>query len=339
MIPVLGRKGLRDLLRTMLVMRRTEEALIGLTKDHSVGHFHVYIGQEATGAPALAHLEPGDHSFTTHRNHGHLIGRGGEPGRILAEILGRATGYNHGKGGTLHVASFALGFPSTSASVGGCLPLAVGAAYAFKELRNRRVSMCLFGDGAVEEGAFAESVNIAALRSLPAIFLCENNSLEALGQQAGEYPSSTLAAKELTDLAKPFGVPAVLVDGTDAGAVHGAVADAVARARADGGPTFIEARTVRWPGSRPLWPALLTGETDVTYAWDPSRIPPEHAEWHRSQDGLLRFIREAVAAGAIDRSEVLGLDADVRSEIEAAVRFALESPYPSADAALTDVFA
>lgn len=339
MMPPVGADAQRALLRTMLLMRRTEEALIALTKEHAVGHFHVYIGQEATGAPALALLEPGDHTYTTHRNHGHLIGRGGDPARVLAEILGRSTGYNHGRGGTLHIASLALGFPATSASVGGCLPIAVGSAFAFKELKRPNVSMALFGDGALEEGAFAESINIAAIRQLPVIFLCENNSLEALGQKAGEYPSSTLAARELTDLAKPYRVPAVAVDGTDVGAVHAAVAEAIARARSGGGPTFIEARTVRWPGSRPLWPTLVTGETDIARAWDASRISGEYAEWYRTQDGLLRFIRESLAARTIDEPAVLALDADIHAQVASAVRFALDSPYPAADDVERGVFA
>ena len=159
--------------------------------------------------PALALLRDGDVAYTTHRNHGHLIARGVDPAAMMAEILGKATGTNRGKGGTLHLASAAHGFPTTSSSVGGPLPIAVGSAFAFAELGLPRVSVCLFGDGALEEGAWHESVNIAAMRRVPVIFLCENNSLEALGQKANEYPSSTLAATRLTDLVDPFGVPAV----------------------------------------------------------------------------------------------------------------------------------
>lgn len=326
-------------LGVMLRIRRFEEALIELARDHDVGHFHVYIGQEATGVPALACLEDGDVSYTTHRNHGHLIARGVDPGGMLAEILGKATGLARGKGGTLHLASPDHGFPTTSSSVGGSLPIAVGSAFAFQELRTDRVSVALFGDGALEEGAWHEAANIAALRTAPVIFLCENNSLEALGQRANEYPSSTLAAAKLTDLVRPFRIPVEVVDGTDTGAVDLAMRRAVQRARTGGGPTFIEARTVRWPGNRPLWPELLTGVTDVAMAWDPPRLAVAHRAWHEAQDGLLRYIRELLAASQLSEATVLALDSDAREEMRRAVEFALQSPYPDPEEALDHVYA
>jgi acetoin:2,6-dichlorophenolindophenol oxidoreductase subunit alpha len=339
MLPPLATPDLLALYRLMLRIRRFEEALIELAATFDVGHFHVYIGQEATGVPALAQLEPGDVSFTTHRNHGHLLARGVEPARMFAEILGRETGTNGGKGGTLHIASAAHGFPTTSAATGGCLPLATGAAFGFQRRRVDRVSVCLFGDGALEEGAYWEAVNIAALEKLPLILLCENNSLEAVGQRANEYPSSTLAARRLTDLAEPFGIPTVVVDGLDTGAVHEATAEAIARARTGGGPTFLEAQTVRWPGSMPLWPELRTGRTDLRLAWDESLVPEEHRKWYLAEDGVLGFTRDLLADGRLEREEALTLDREVTAEIEAAVRFALESPYPRPETALEGVFA
>ena len=339
MLPRLPRSELVARFRTMLRIRRFEEALIRLAGEHDIGHYHVYIGQEATGVAALALLEPGDVAYTTHRNHGHLIARGVRPASLLAEILGRATGTNRGKGGTLHLASAEHGFPSTSASVGGPLPIAVGSAFAFKELGRDRVSVCLFGDGALEEGAWHEAINIAAYRTLPAIFLCENNSLEALGSKANEYSSSTLAVRRLTDLVRPFGVPSVAVDGADVAGVHREMRSALRRARRGDGPTFIEAWTVRWPGSRPIWPALVTGRTELVYAWDPASLPSAHREWFADQDGLLRYLRELVGRRILDREGVTTLDADVQREMEDAVSFALESPFPRPEAALEDVFA
>lgn len=339
MLPDLPADELRAQLRTMLRIRRFEEALIRLSEDHAIGHFHVYIGQEPTGVPALALMEDGDVAYTTHRNHGHLIARGVDPAAMMAEILGKATGTNKGKGGTLHLASAAHGFPTTSSSVGGPMPISVGSAFAFQALGLDRVSISIFGDGALEEGAWHESVNIAAMRGVPVIFLCENNSLEALGQKANEYPSSTLAATELTDLVHPFGVPAVAIDGTDTAAVHDAMREAVARARRGDGPSFIEARTVRWPGNRPLWPQLLTGPTDLAYAWDAGSIVGEHATWWREQDGLVAFVRQLLAAGHVDRETCLKIDAESVEEMDAAVRFALESPYPEPEEALDDVYA
>ncbi|MGQ0569451.1 MAG: thiamine pyrophosphate-dependent dehydrogenase E1 component subunit alpha, partial [Armatimonadota bacterium] len=310
----------------LLFFRRFYSALTLVATHTPRALFPVYIAQHTTGVPALALLEPGDLAFSTHRNHGHLLARGADPGCMLAEILGKATGYNKGKGGTLHISSAAHGFPATSASTGGNVPVAVGAAFAFKERGVDRVSVCLFGDGALEEGAYHEAINIAALRALPVIFLCENNSLEALGQKANEYPSSTLAAVRLTDLAKPFRVPAVDIDGADMRAVHRTMKRAVARARAGEGPTFIEARTVRWPGSRPLWPELATGRTDLAMAWDESRIPDQHREWHRSQDGLLQSTRALLRAGHLTRDRALQIDQEVGEQIDQAGRFALDSP-------------
>ncbi len=327
-------------LRRMLLIRRFEEHLILLTKaGHGFGHFHLYIGQETTGVPAVDLLAPDDFIATTHRNHGHLLARGADPGRLLAEIMGKATGYCKGKSGTLHATVRTLGFLSTSAIVGGALPLATGAAFAAKQRGTKQVSLCCFGDGAMEEGAFFEALNIAALWRLPVIFLCENNSFEALGQAAGEYPTSIISAAELSEIPKPFRVPSLAVDGTDVAAVYRAMGEAVARARGGGGPSFIEARTVRWPGSRPLWPDLLTGETDLTFAWDEAQIPQPYREWHRRQDGLLRFLRELLAARVTDPDEVLVLDAEAKAAIEGAVQFALESPEPAPAAALEDVFA
>jgi len=340
MIPDLSREKILALYKTMLTIRRFEEALIKLTKSGvSVGHFHVYIGQECTGAPALSLHEPGDTIVTTHRNHGHLLARGADPGRLMAEILGRATGYNKGKGGTLHVTVRELGFLSSSGIIGGSLSLATGGAFAAKQKRTTGVSFCFFGDGAVEEGVFYECINIAALWSLPVIYLCENNSQEAFAASAGEYPGSTIAAPLLTGLAEAFKIPATAVDGSDAGGVYKAVKEAVVRARGGRGPSFIEAKTVRSPVTRFLWPDLVAGEMNLTWVWDPKSIPQEYGEWHKSQDGLLRFTRELIETGLVTQDVVLGMDRDVRVEMDKAVHYAVASPYPDPERAMDDVFA
>jgi pyruvate dehydrogenase E1 component alpha subunit len=187
-------------------------------------------------------------------------------------------------------------------------------------------------------GAWHEAINIAAVWSLPVIFVCENNSLEALGQKANEYPSSTLAAQRLTDLVRPFKVPTAAIDGADMGAVHREMRRAIQRARSGGGPTFIETWTVRWAGSRPIWPQLVTGETDLSFAWDASAIPTDHADWFGRQDGLLRFARDLLAAKRVTRAELLEIDRQARAEMVAAVQFGLDSPYPAPEEALEDVF-
>ncbi len=339
MLPVLEAGSLAALARTMLAMRRFEERLILTTQSGVfVGHFHVYIGQECTGAPALALLRDEDTIFTTHRNHGHLIARGADPARIFAEIMGKNTGYNHGKGGTLHVTARKHGFLATSALVGGAVPLAAGAALAAREQGRGAVNLCLFGDGVLEEGVFFETVNLAALWKLPLILLCENNSAGALGQAAGEYPGSTIAVKELVDAVRPFGLPVASVDGSDVGAVHDAVRKAIVHARSGGGASFIEAKTLRWPGSRPLWPELSTGETMLEHAWNPEAIGGPHADWIRS-DGLLRFLGELIDSKEMDVHQVQEMDAEVREAMSDAVRRAIDAPYPDPATALQGVFA
>ena len=161
MLPNVASQEIFQQLKSALLIRRFEEQLIKLAGDRDIGHFHVYIGQEMTGVPALRLLEKGDLSFTTHRNHGHLLARGVPAKQMYAEILGKETGMMGGRGGTLHLCSMQHGFPTTSSAVGGATPLATGAAFAFKRLGQDRVSVCLFGDGALEEGSWHEILSIS----------------------------------------------------------------------------------------------------------------------------------------------------------------------------------
>jgi TPP-dependent pyruvate/acetoin dehydrogenase alpha subunit len=328
-----------ELLRRMLLIRRWEERLIAHAQDEPFGHYHVYVGQEAIGVPVIAALRRDDLIFTTHRNHGHLLARGADPGRLLAEVLGRATGLCGGRGGTLHASAPELGIPHTSAVVGGTVPIAAGAALAQQRAGQGAVTVSFFGDGALEEGAVFEALNLAALWRLPVVFVCENNSAGALGPAAGGYPGSVIAAGELGDVARAVGVPATAVDGADAAAVHAAAVAALARARSGEGPGFIDAIVERWPGSKPLWPALPAGETELRYAWEPHEAPVELRDWYGEHDGVLRFARELVASGACGRPALEALDAEVREEVEAAVRFARASPFPDPSEALHGVYA
>ena len=340
MLPNLGKTDLVEVLRKMLLVRRWEERLIRLAEEGpSFGHYHVYVGQETIGIPALAALRPTDLIFPTHRNHGYLLGRGADPGRLLAEILGKETGLNKGKAGTLHASAPELGIPHTSAIVGGIVPIAAGAALAAQVKGSDQVSVALFGDGATEEGVTFEALNIASLWKVPVIFLCENNTEEALGAAAGGYPKSVTAANDLGNIARSVGVPAVVVDGTDSGAVFTAMKVAAERARASGGPTFVEARVVRWPGSNPLWPELIAGETELRYAWEPEAAPELLIRWYRNQDGLLRYLREMLSASLLEKDEAKEIDSEIIQHVEAAVRFARESAYPPPESAYLDVFA
>ncbi len=340
MLPDLAPAELISLFRRMLLVRRWEERLIQLAAEGpSFGHYHVYIGQETIGVPALWALRSTDVVFPTHRNHGYLLGRGADPGRLLAEVLGKATGLNGGKGGTLHASAPELGIPHTSAIVGGVIPIAAGAALAARIKGRDQVSVAVFGDGAMEEGAAFETFNTAALWRVPVIFLCENNTRDALGAAAGGYPASIIAAADLCDIARSVGLPTAAVDGTDAGAVFAAMRQGAVRARGGDGPTFVEAVVSRWPGSSPLWPELPAGRTELRYAWAPQEAPERLALWYAERDGLLRYVRELLDASLATREELARIDSEVRAAVEQAVRFATDSAYPPADAAYDNVFA
>jgi len=338
MLPKMPREKLIELFRRMLLIRHFEETLIGLyNKGHFKGHYHVYIGQEATGVAALSCVGERDCLFTTHRNHGHLLARGADPRRVLAEILGRKDGYNRGKGGSFHTAAAELGFLHTSAVVAGIIPLATGAAYASKALKDGRIAVCLFGDGALEEGAVVEAFNLASLWKLPVLYLCENNGKYGPGRAAGAAPSPTMAAYPLTDLPKAYKIPAEQVDGANMGAVHQVVSEAVKKIRLGEGPQFIEAQTVRWPGSETNWP-VVPAATDINLAWDVSSVPESVRDWYRHSDPVLIFARELVEEGAT-REEVIEIHKKTLEAMDRAVKFALESPYPEPEEALKHVFA
>lgn len=334
----LGTTTSLSIFQRMLTMRHFEEAVISLYQQKKfASHYHVYIGQEATGAAVLEALNDSDLICTTHRNHGHIVGRGCSPNRAMAEILGRAEGLNGGRSGTLHMSDRSKGFLSTSAIVGGCAGLATGAAFGIKTKRENNVAVGFFGDGALEEGLVIESFNIAALWKLPVVYVCENNSAGAIGPQEGGYPTAITATDSFTRLPTAYGIECVKVDGTDISAVHAAAKAGIERCRSGSGPVFIEAMTRRWPGSSPLWPEPAT-TTDLAAAWDPSRITGLHADWLRHHDPLLRAARELIAAGHASQEDILERDEHARARITTAVLFATESPLPSPGTVSEHVF-
>ena len=339
MLPKVSRETLLDLCRRMFVIRHFEESLVPLhDKGIFSGHYHLYIGQEATGVPALSCLRADDYLFSTHRNHGHLLARGAEPKKLCAEILGRSDGYNKGKGGSFHSVAPSLGFLHTSAVVAGIIPLATGTAYASKALKNGRITVCLFGDGALEEGGAPEALNLASLWKLPVLFLCENNGKYGAGRATGAAKSSTMAAYPLTDLPSAYKIPAKQIDGIDSGVVHATISEAVEKVRSGEGPQFIEAQTVRWPGSETNWPSVVQ-PTDSSLAWDVSAVAEKVREWYRSSDPLLIFIRGLVEAKHATRDEIVAMEKKVKTEIADAVEFAVASPYPKLEEAARGTFA
>ncbi|VCU69357.1 Acetoin:2,6-dichlorophenolindophenol oxidoreductase subunit alpha [Pigmentiphaga humi] len=324
----------------MLTMRRLEETVFDLAaRGIMVGHFHVYIGQESAGAAMLQAAGPGELLLSTHRNHGHLVGRGADPGRMLAEFLGRADGLNRGRGGTLHGTDRSLGFLQTSAVVGGIAPLATGAAYSLQRQRRQDAVIAFFGDGALEEGCVFESFNIAALWKLPIVYVCENNSVGAIGREGGGYNSSVNATTQFTTIPKVYGIETrVHLDGNDIDGIYLDAVEALQRARNGEGPTFIEAVTTRWPGSQPLWPVLATGITRLEVAYGTEAPSGEHAGWIADHDPVLRIARELLAEG-VGIDTLKALDGTIRQKMDRAVDFALASPLPDPATATDYLFA
>jgi acetoin:2,6-dichlorophenolindophenol oxidoreductase subunit alpha len=327
-------------LESMLMIRRFEETIVRLFQEEAfMAHYHLYIGQEATGVGVMEALGPDDKLATHHRNHGHMIARGADPGKAVAEILGRKDGLNHGHAGTLHMSEPDLGFISTSAIVGGSISLATGAAFALKQQGGDAVAVGLFGDGALEEGVSYESLNFAALYSLPAVYVCENNSPGALGSAGGGFPTSVSAVKDLVNIPQTFDIPFETVDGRDLDAIYELTSRAVDHCRRREGPFFIHAVTDRYAGSQALWPDLPTGQTDVSMGWDESRMEGEHEGWFQGHDPVMIYARRLLGEGDITQEELAEIDKRVSGRLDEAREFALASSPPAAETALDNVFA
>ena len=275
------------------------------------GFIHLYIGEEAVAVGVCAHLRPDDWITSTHRGHGHAIAKGVPPRLVLAELYGRATGCNGGRGGSMHLFAPDVGLLGTNGIVAGGIPATVGAGLSAKVRGTGQVAVAFFGDGAVNHGSFHESVNLAGAQNAPVIFVCENN----LYATATPFKMATRNT-EVASRSAAYGVPGVSVDGNDVLAVFRAMAEAVARARGGGGPTLIEARTYRTVGHH---------EGDVlvgTY-----RTQEELDQW-RARCPIRRFRQWLLAEGLASEQELAALDARVGQEIAAAVQFAESSPMP-----------
>jgi TPP-dependent pyruvate/acetoin dehydrogenase alpha subunit len=327
-------------IESMLRIRRFEEQLVHLGRAGAFpGHYHVYIGQEATAVTVCENLTPQDMIFTTWRNHGHLLARGAPADRMYAEILGRATGLSGGKSGTLHLSVAELGAPATSAMVGGALPLATGAALGLKQQKSPGIVVAFFGDAALDEGAFYESANLAAVWKVPILYVCENNSIPPENRKRGQFPSSTLAAAQLVDVPLALQIPSEVVDGADADSLSECFTRLIGEIRSTGGPRFVEVRCTRWPGNVLIWPELLGGEFRLDWAFGERPDSPELAAWAESSDPLLLYLRRMVDAGQLSREAAAAIDRKVRDETAAAVRFAEASPWPDPAEATTQVYA
>ena len=308
-----------DLYRTMLSIRSFELKLQELARKGILrGSIHFCIGQEAVAAGVCAALRPTDFITSTHRGHGHAIAKGARMERMMAELLGKATGYCKGKGGSMHIADLDLGHLGANGIVGGGIPIATGAALGFQQLGLPHVVASFFGDGAVNQGSFHEALNLASLWKLPVVFVCENNRFGMTTPL-----SEACSARRLVDRAVAYDIPGVEADGMDVHEVLRVASQAVERARRGQGPTLLVMETYRFEGHYIGDPVVYRAreETNVWRARDP--IP-------RQRDHLLR---SGTSQAELDR-----LQADIARELEEAVAFAESSPDPAPSELFSDVY-
>jgi pyruvate dehydrogenase E1 component alpha subunit len=312
---------LREALRLMLTIRLFDEQALSLYRAGEMrGTTHPYIGMEAVGVGVMQALRPNDYVTSTHRGHGHTIAKGGDPKRMMAELLGRATGYSGGKGGSMHIADMDKHMLGANGIVGGGMGLATGAALTARLQQTGSVAVCFFGDGALEQGILHETTNLAAIWKLPVVFVCENN----------QYAMSTrsdwsVAGGDPARRAAGYGIPGLTVDGMDLFAVNSAAGQFVERARRGDGPAYLVCTTYRYHGH---------------HAGDPLNYrEKEEVDRWRQQDPIERVKRAAVERGVMTTAEVADLERRVDAEIQAAVEFARNSPEPTVDQLMTDIYA
>jgi len=317
----LEKEKLIDMYRVMVRIRTFEERV---AKEFAAGNIlgaaHLYAGEEAVAAGACANLRPDDYIISTHRGHGHLIAKGGKTERMMAELYGKKTGYNKGKGGSMHIADMEIGILGANAIVGAGIPIAGGAALSAQMRGTDQVVICFLGDGATNTGRFHEGVNLAAIWNLPVVYVIENNMYaEATAL------SAVCKLVKLSDRAKAYGIPGKTIDGNDVLAVYEAVAEAVTRARKGQGPTLVECKTYRQRGH-------FEGDLQ-TY-----RTKGEVSEW-MGKDPIPRFRKQMIKMGVLTGDDADKIGQEIKEEIEKAVKFAEESPYPAPEEALEDVYA
>ena len=315
------KEKLIDMYRTMLRIRTFEERV---SREFAAGNIpgfvHLYIGEEAIASGACANLSPDDYITSTHRGHGHLIAKGGKTDLMMAELFGKKTGYCKGKGGSMHIADADIGILGANGIVGGGIPVAGGAALSAQMRGTDQAVICFLGDGASNRGTFHEGVNLAACWNLPVVYVIENNLYAEKTRISDTSKVTDLAAR-----ASSYGIPDVTVDGNDVVAVYEAVGEAVARARRGEGPTLVECKTYRWHGH-------FEGDAQ-TYK------PDEEVEEWKKKDPIPAFRKRLIEMKVLTEPDADKIDRETNEEIEKAVKFAQESPFPAPEETLEDVFA
>ncbi|MBI4759218.1 MAG: pyruvate dehydrogenase (acetyl-transferring) E1 component subunit alpha [Chloroflexi bacterium] len=314
------KEKLIEMYTKMLTIRRFEQRVAEHFAAGKIpGFVHLYIGEEAVAVGTCANLRPDDYITSTHRGHGHLIAKGGDLKRMMAELFGKRTGYCKGKGGSMHIADVELGILGANGIVGGGPPIAAGAALSAQYRGTDQVVACFFGDGAANQGTFHEGLNMASIWKLPVIFVCENNHY---GISLSQLKHMNVA--DIADRAKAYDIPGVAVDGNDVIAVYEAAHEAVRRARAGEGSSLIECKTYRHRGH-------FEGDPQVYR-------PPEEAEAWLKKDPLPRFEAKLMEMGVLTGEKAKQIEQGIVAKIDEAVRFAEESPFPAPEELGDDVY-
>jgi pyruvate dehydrogenase E1 component alpha subunit len=306
----------------MVLIRRFEEKAAEMYALGKIGGFlHLYVGEEAVAVGAISTLRPDDYAIAGYREHGHVLAKGADPRRVMAELFGRRDGLSKGKGGSMHLFDKSTNFLGGHGIVAAHLPLGAGAAFAVKYQGGDQVVLCFFGDGAVPQGEFHESLNLAALWRLPIVFICENNRYAM-----GTAIHRALAQTEIWRYAETYGMPGEAVDGMDVLAVRECVGRTVERARRDRTPSLIEVRTYRFRGHSMRDPAGAVYRTR------------EEVEREKQRDPILLFGDRCVRDGVLGESDLAAIEKSVAAVVDDAVAFAEASPEPPAEWLLTDVY-
>jgi pyruvate dehydrogenase E1 component alpha subunit len=314
-------QALIDCLRKMQLIRRFEERAAEMYTRRKIGGFlHLYIGEEAVAVGTIAQLRPDDYIVSHYRDHGHALARGLDPRALMAELFGRQTGVSHGKGGSMHLFDVQRHFLGGYAIVAGHLPIATGLGLSAEYMGEHRVCLCIFGDGAVNEGEFHEALNLASLWKTPVIFLCENN-LYGMGTAL----AAASATVELYRFAAAYNIPGARCDGMDVSDCYRAMGEAVEHCRSGNGPYFLEAMTYRFRGHSMADPELY-------------RTKDEVSQW-RLKDPIVSLRKELSARGALTEAQAKQIEQDVEDVVDDAVRFADASPEPQPRELYSDVYA
>ncbi len=306
----------KEFYEVMYRMRRFEEEVFEFYKKGMMpGLAHLYLGEEAIATGACAALDENDYIASTHRGHGHLVGRGADLNKMMAEILGKKDGYSKGKGGSMHIMALDKGILGANGIVGGGIPIATGAAYKSKYKNSGEVTIAFFGDSASNEGTFHESINMAAAWDLPIVYIIENN-LFGISVDIRRVTKE----HELSKRAVGYGIEGITIDGNNVFEVYDTVSKAVEKARKGNGPTLIECKTYRWQGHHVGDPGTYRDEKELK-------------EWKAKEP-----IKNLLELGLISKEDIEKIEEKVEEEIKEAVKFAEDSPYPEIEDAYTDVF-